>query len=219
LRFIFKPQYRSLVLVRVFNRHGVHQISNYTQHNRYPDLFELCRTLLEDKTDLKLLSFGCSYGDEVFSLRQYFPKARICGVDINRYNIRIANKKNTDTDLCFSSTIEESVASQGPYDAIFALAVLQRTENRTLDPVDSSAIYPFEKFNQTVAWLDRHLKPGGLFVIDHADYRFSDTDIAHHYTPCRQDLKIFTDRYLFGKDNRRLSERSAIHRVHIKTSA
>ena len=218
VRFLFNRGYRSLALVRILNRHHIHQLSNYTQYDRYPDLFKLCQDLLNGKSELSLLSFGCSYGDEVFTLRRYFPRARICGVDINRHNIYLANQKNDDADIFFSSQVDDAIESKGPYDAIFALSVLQRTENRTKDLIDSSKSYPFEKFDATVTQLDWHLKPGGLLVIDNADYRFSDTQIIDRYTPYEAAVKFIQDRFLYDRNNRRLCERSAVHRIYIKAS-
>ena len=79
-RLIFHPNYRSLLFLKYFKQHDVHQISNYTALDRYPDLFSTCKTLMQGKDTLKILSFGCSTGEEVLTLREYFPNAFIVGV-------------------------------------------------------------------------------------------------------------------------------------------
>src|SRR5882724_9636400 len=60
---------------------------NHTLLNRYPWLFQFARESLGDTADLRVLSFGCSLGEEVFALRKYFPAAAIKGIDIDRRNI------------------------------------------------------------------------------------------------------------------------------------
>ena len=44
----------------------------------------------------------------------------------------------------------------------------------------------FEEFEQTVAGLVRVLRPGRLFVIAHANFRFSDCDIAGRFRHLQQ---------------------------------
>src|SRR5579872_5303591 len=52
---------------------GQFQTYNHTLPNRYPWLFQFAAESLAHDRDLNLLSFGCSRGDEVFTLRSYFP--------------------------------------------------------------------------------------------------------------------------------------------------
>ncbi len=99
---------------------------------------------------------------------------------------------------------------------IFALAVFQRTENRDEKTFDSSTIYPFEKFNTKITELDSHLKPKGLFVIDHADYFFEDTDSALRYHALRGEHNIIRDRYMFNRNNQKLENYIMHHRIFIK---
>jgi hypothetical protein len=56
---------------------GQFQTYSYTLPDRYPWLFQFAAESLAKSTDLHLLSFGCSRGDEVFALRKYFPTAVI----------------------------------------------------------------------------------------------------------------------------------------------
>ena len=213
---MFSPKYRSLLVLKYSKRDDVHQISNYTEPDRYPDLFSSCKEFIKKRENLKILSYGCSTGEEVFSLRQYFPKAKIIGVDINKTNIKKALIQNRDSSILFSDDIENTLDVNGPFDIIFALAVLQRTENRKENIVESSKVYPFEKFNAKLTELDSYLKPNGLFVIDHADYLFEDTDIFSHYHPLKGEHNIVHERYLFDKKNRKMSEYVMQHRIFVK---
>src|SRR5665213_1447179 len=66
---------------------GRFQPYNHTLWDRYPWLFRFAAARLGDVKNLCILSFGCSRGEEVFSLRNYFPAATIKGIDIDPRNI------------------------------------------------------------------------------------------------------------------------------------
>ncbi len=73
--------YRSTILNRIFRPGQAHLTCNYTKMDRYPEIFGQVREYfagrgLADSPDLRLLSFGCSTGEEAFSLRRYFPRPR-----------------------------------------------------------------------------------------------------------------------------------------------
>ena len=215
-RFLSNPTYRSFIRLKLFNKEALHQLSNYTAFDRYPELFEKCAQLMQEKKELSILSFGCSTGEEVLTLRSYFPEARITGVDINRYNIKKARAKITDAKVVFTDRVKEAEEKYGPYDMVFALAVLQRTENRREGNADSSEIYPFEKFNAQVCVLHRMLKPNGLFVIDYADYRFEDADVFDFYHPLQGDHAVVADRFQYDRLNKKMIQRHLNPRIFIK---
>ena len=51
----------------------------HTLPDRYPWLFDFAAAALDDLPAPRLLSFGCSRGEEVLSLRRRFPDAAIKG--------------------------------------------------------------------------------------------------------------------------------------------
>lgn len=53
------------------------------------DRYPACKNYFNGKQDLKILSYGCSTGEEVLTLRRYFPTAQIIGTDIK--NIALKN--------------------------------------------------------------------------------------------------------------------------------
>jgi len=57
-----------------------------TRADRYPVIFRFVRDALGDAPSLRLLSFGCSSGEEVWTLRRYFAAAFIKGIDIDPAN-------------------------------------------------------------------------------------------------------------------------------------
>lgn len=215
-RFLFNPEYRSLILLKHFKAQHVHQISNYTAYNRYPDLFLTSKRLIGGKKNIKILSFGCSTGEEAYTLREYFPDALIIGVDINKHNIQKAISKNHDPKIIFSYDIEKTIQDNGPFDIIFALAVLQRTQNRYECTYDSSHIYPFNKFNTQITQLNCYLKSNGIFAIDFADYLFEDTDVASQYHALKGSHNVISDRLMFKANNQRMKNNVLLHRVFIK---
>jgi len=155
-----------------------HQLTSTTSENRYPELFEEASKALVNFNDdeISILSYGCSTGEECFSLRKYFANSDIIGADINRRNLTKAEKKNTDSKIKFIYSAEENIRSQGPYHLIFCLSVLCRWED-TKNLENCEKVYPFQKFQETINMLSENLLPGGIFVIYNSNYPFEDTDL------------------------------------------
>ena len=73
---------------------GFHQIPNTTALNRYPEIFACAANAAPDAR--RILSFGCSTGEECVTLASYFPAAQIVGTDINPLNLLKALKHRND---------------------------------------------------------------------------------------------------------------------------
>lgn len=186
----------------------IHQACNYTKYDRYLQIFQFCQQQLAGRCDLHLLSFGCSTGEEAFTLRAYFPDARITGIDINPSNIRTCHRKNTDPKTQFAMVRDETFEAPAPFDAIFCMAVFQRTENRDEHVKDSSSIYPFMKFDQQVKALDPHLAVGGLLILHICNYRFCDCLVASKYEVVETPFCIPNSVPVFNEDNWKLANES-----------
>ncbi|HVX41312.1 MAG TPA: class I SAM-dependent methyltransferase, partial [Gemmatimonadaceae bacterium] len=119
-RLATDPSYASAWAIRLRRPPGTFQPSNHTVPNRYPVIFRRAAHALQDRKQPRILSFGCSVGDELFSLRAYFPDAFITGIDINRWNvvlcrIRLARARDRRIRVAVgSSTTSEPAES---YDA------------------------------------------------------------------------------------------------------
>ena len=158
---------------------ALHQTATTTAPDRYPELFAALAARLP--ADARILSFGCSTGEELLSLRRLMPDAQLTGVEINARARRIAT-------ACTANDPRIEVATTppaGPFDAILALAVLQREPHRVADEgwTDLSRHYPFARFDAALTALVERLAPGGLLAVHHAHYRVEDSSVADLLTP------------------------------------
>jgi hypothetical protein len=169
---------KTLKLFRGFYEHQ-HQLTSTTSSNRYPELFSEVKRIYHDRPSVQnevLLSFGCSTGEECFSLRQYFGVAKIIGMDINKINLLKARRANVDRGIVFMFSDKNNIIHQGPYDIIFCLSVLCRW-NDTEFVDNCEDIYPFSKYEETVTLLTNNLKSEGLLVIYNSNFRFEESQV------------------------------------------
>jgi SAM-dependent methyltransferase len=164
---------------------GLFQPESTTRENRYPAEFKFVRDHLGDGPDRRILSFGCSTGEEVFSLRHYFPTAQIKGVDINRRNIRKCRERlariGGDPGLSFEIAGSAVTEPTAHYDAVFAMAVFRHGKLGEAPP-SCAHLIRFGDFERSVGELARSLKPRGLLILCHANFRFGDTAAASAFT-------------------------------------
>ena len=153
----------------------------HTLPDRYPWLFDVATAALEGLPAPRLLSFGCSRGDEVFSLLRRFPEAAIKGIDIDPANIAACVARSRPMDdgrLGFEAASNTRGEPSSRYDAIFCLAVLCHGDLTTYRAQRSEPLLCFTDFERTVVDLARCLKPGGLLFLHTTNFRFCDTVLA-----------------------------------------
>jgi hypothetical protein len=73
---------RHAALLLIWPPKGLYQPYATTSDDRYPEIFRFVRERIGDNKDISILSIGCSTGEETYSLRRYFPQAKILGLDI-----------------------------------------------------------------------------------------------------------------------------------------
>jgi SAM-dependent methyltransferase len=201
--------YRYTTWLRLTGRKGAFQPFNDTRENRYPKMFGFVQSKLGADSALKILSFGCSTGEEVFSLRSYFSRAAIKGVDINPGNIAICRrrlKQIRDAAISFELTDSMRAEPSGAYDAIFCMAVLRHGSLGLPGVTRCDPLLQFEDFARMVADFARCLKPGGLLIIRHSNFRLCDTPVAGDFeTIMSVPLAAAAQKTpLFGADNQLL---------------
>jgi hypothetical protein len=179
-RWIATAERRSILWTRLLHRHEVHQTTTYTCEDRYPALFDLAATLSPNPE--RILSFGCSTGEELIALRRRFPNAEIVGAEINPRSRSIARARVSDDP---GASVVHPRMVQGTFDVIFALAVLQRQPHKMeeMEVQNLSPHYPFHRFDFAVRNLAAKLSTGGLLCVTNAHYRVEDSSIAPELEP------------------------------------
>lgn len=199
------PNYRRGRWLALRHPENLFQPYPTTHDDRYPVIFRFVREALGDAPTLRLLSFGCSTGEEPFTLRRYFPTSFIAGIDIDARNIAACERKRQvagESAMRFtvaSSTAGEESAS---YDAIFCMAVLRH--GALADADRSDPLLHFADFERTVADFARCLAPDGLLALRHANFRFADSETSRGFETVLE-LPSPAKAPLFGRDNRRLA--------------
>ena len=183
-----------------------------TASNRYPGVFRTVRSEISThhgpalgEGRLRILSFGCSLGTEVLTLRAYFPDAMIFGCDVDSNALQSA-VKNTREDSCrlFVST-PDAIAANGPYDLICAMSVFcQYPASKKVPNLES--LYPFSLFEKLAGNLIENLADGGILCIMNSNHLFRDLAAADGFDRVRSPLIAgngFIDK--FDSNGRRLT--------------
>lgn len=211
-------EYRAIFYMKTFKSKRVQQTTPLTCMNRYPKIFSGCREYFKDKDNLKILSYGCSTGEEVVTLREYFKDATIVGAEINSNSLKICRSRNLDNKIKFIVSKPSEISKYGKYDVVFCMAVLQRTPNTVTSQgiTNLKKIYPFEKFENQIIELDGYVKKGGLLVVHFSQYDFEDTVISHKYKALgdyNQDDYISS---VFDRNSKLIKEPSSRKSIFIK---
>jgi hypothetical protein len=201
LRLLRTAEGRSILWTASVHRSVVHQTTATTSADRYPDLFDCVARLRPDAE--RILSFGCSTGEELTSLRSRFPSAEIVGAEINPRSRRIAKQR-----VAFDgkTAVIPPSAIQGDFDVILALAVLQREPLSVFEAgcVDLSSRYRYAHFDNIVRQLVAGLRTGGLLCVIHSHYRIEDSSVISSLQPidsCPRARHTY-----FGPDGLRLAD-------------
>ena len=178
--FLKKLKYRLMSIKFKTNKNNIIQTASTTFMNRHPDIFEFLKEKYKEK-DVRILSFGCSTGEECFSIRKYMPKAHIIGVDINPQSIKTANENPLkDSKMEFIKLNPSELFQIDKCDVILALSVLcKNPEAQELK--DIKAIYPFSRYDLVIKQLDEILQKDGTIIIRSSNFRFRDSSVFNKY--------------------------------------
>lgn len=217
-QFCSDGAYRSTALLQLFRPGDLHQTTCLTRLDRYPRIFSVCREYLRGRPDLRILSYGCATGQEVLTLRRYFPEAFIAGVEINRHSLAVAKRRKADDRMVFLEPDGERIRAMGPFDAVFCMAVLQRqsTHVEREGTMSLKKIYPYEKFDDKVTELDSWLKTNGLMIVHYSQYLFTESSVALRYRQLPAARHIADTTIRFDRNSQRLGESPPGSSVFIK---
>lgn len=155
-----------------------HQKSHATHYNRYPEIFQQVSNLFYNKENKRILSFGCSYGDEILALKDlYFKESLIDGVDIEPKVVRDTKLRTQGISNNVMEYKSFVLDNETKYDCIFAMSVFCRWEDTEFTD-NCAKIYSFDEFEHGIRLLDSKLKQDGVLVIYNANFCLEDSAIG-----------------------------------------
>lgn len=203
---------------------GLLQPATVTGMDRHPALFMPLQALLGGHSALRLLSFGCSTGEEAFTLARYFPNATIDAIDANPACIAQARRTAQTSEhhdvahrirfLCAATPD----AGGGDYDAVLCLSVLRHGTLDVERPERCTALMPFARFADMVAALDARVRAGGVLMLWGCNFRFRDTPTAAAYRVVPSPAKRPQPGPFYGPGDRLLPMDSYADFVFLKSA-
>lgn len=159
-----------------------------------------------DDKNTKILSFGCSTGEECADLKKAFPEASVFGIDVYAPRIRKAKEKYGNLGILFAQSDDAVIDAWKPFDVVMAKSVFVR-HPEAMDRQNISDLLGFNDFEKTLEKLVDMLVPGGYLVIYNANYRVIDTSIMKRVQAMPieglcQPLEV----PVFGPDGMRLAD-------------
>lgn len=149
-----EPSYSAMDYYYNQNKNGL-QPNHMTREERFPKIFDRAKELQPNAK--RILSFGCSTGQEAQALAKRFPAStEIIGVDIDRHSIETARANNKAENVFF----HDQLGGTGKYDLVLALMVFFCMEK----PI------PKDRFVSMLKQIDKHVNPNGVVMIYTADY-------------------------------------------------
>jgi trans-aconitate methyltransferase len=134
----------------------VHQKSNATSYNRYPDIFNEVTEHVSDNPMTQILSFGCSIGKECTSLSEiYFKQSKISGFDVHESIIRNNILSNTNPRITYFNDSSKLIE----YDLVFVMSVLCNWPDE-----NNIKGYSYDMFTEALNSIDSLIKIGGCCV-------------------------------------------------------
>ena len=158
---------------------NIFQEASTTEFNRHPDIFNFLKVKYKNE-NIKILSFGCSSGEECMSLNKYLPNASILGIDINKKSLAKAKQNNRNQNISYKYCEPNKISELGEFDVVIAISVLCKHPEATYLN-ELTKFYPFERYEEMVNKLDSIVKVDGLLIIRSSNYIFSDVKISNKY--------------------------------------
>lgn len=195
--------HRQNAVARLVRPAGMFQPYGDTAADRYPEELQALAALVEPR---RVLSFGCSSGEEIATVRAYFPAADVLGIDANPLAVRRAAARfRSDPAVTVLRASDADGVPASTYDVVLALAVFRHGLLGSA-PERCDHLLRFSDFDRVVAGLARALRPGGVLLVRHANFRFTDTAAAERFEPVRTGFASTSDdgtpTPVYGQDDR-----------------
>jgi hypothetical protein len=147
--------------------------------------------------------------------------AFITGAEINKHSLALCRQHAVDERIVFVYSDLNEIQKNGPFDAIFCMAVMQKTphvikEKRLLSLKN---IYPFEKFDRQVTDLDQLLKKQGLMVVHFSQYLFSDSSVSAKYEALESGVQDDYGCPRFDRNSELVENIAPVKSIYIKIRA
>lgn len=195
------------------NRKYQAQYDTHTAPNRYPLEFKAIQRIAKSAPrKLKILSFGCSIGDEVLSLAAHFPGAELYGCDINTEVLKIASERCNGLATIFNSTPFELIA-RGPFDVITCMSVLclhgTNAENFENE-------FPFSKFQDILLQLGQVASSDSILLISNTSYFVDQSGLKNEFLAVHAP-SIFANSYVnkYDKNQKLVLRARSINGIYI----
>lgn len=160
--------------------------------------FSALRDLCVLPHSARILSFGCSSGDELFTIREFFPDASIVGCDVDPARVDIAKRRTSGWATVFVAT-PSAIRDTGPFDIVVANSVLMDSSRQ--NGVDAQA------WLDIVSLLTEALAAGGLLQIINSNIAFRRHPHAKDFAPLEHPLVLGSNfASQFDLDGRFLAE-------------
>lgn len=181
-----------------------HQKSHATHYDRYPEIFSKVSSLFYNKENKNILSFGCSYGDEILALKElYFKESNIDGVDINPIIVRDTKLRTFGIANNVMEYQSFALDNETKYDCIFAMSVFCRWEDTEFTD-NCAKIYSFDEFEHGIKLLDSKLNVDGVLVIYNSNFCLDDSVIGRNYRHIPHDERESGFVHKFDKNNNKI---------------
>ena len=150
------------------------QVSSRTSENRYPEVFDFVTAWLESsEPPRRILSFGCSTGQECCALADRNGSAQIVGLDTQKGLLRKARRENSRGQVEYVRAGSQRARSLGEFDVVLAMSVLCLWPETEFS--ETSDMWPFTRFEASLGEVISLARVGGLVVVYNANYRPLDT--------------------------------------------
>ena len=177
------------------------QTNSGTFYGRYFTETQVLRRYFPADADLKILSFGCSTGEELKLLSRLFPNAKLYGCD-HDWTCLVASRALMGAAATVFDSTSEMVTRFGPFDIVVCNSVL--LSPTVLGPKGMIGLMP-ERWLQMVTLLDSVIAPSGVLQLINSNFPFRLHPEAMNYTALRSPLLLgsnFADQ--FALDGRKL---------------